>query len=155
MYTIESCGRARPLVVAPGADTPGALLSLSQRWTQDAGLEVRKYTYYEPASRGLDILGLLSDLKGAPERSLFLLHACAHNPTGVDPTFEQWQEIAAVMKAKKHIAFFDCAYQGFASGDPTRDAAAIRYVRLFVWATWSPEPPVSYTNTCHLSPVCL
>jgi aspartate aminotransferase len=94
---------------------------------QDAGLEVRKYTYYEPASRGLDILGLLSDLKGAPERSLFLLHACAHNPTGVDPTFEQWQEIATVMKAKKHIAFFDCAYQGFASGDPTRDAAAIRY----------------------------
>lgn len=96
---------------------------------QDAGLEVRKYAYYEPASRGLDFSGLISDLKGAPERSLFLLHACAHNPTGVDPTFEQWQEISEVMKAKNHIAFFDCAYQGFASGDPTRDAAAIRYVR--------------------------
>ncbi|GAB9466011.1 Aspartate aminotransferase, mitochondrial precursor [Globisporangium polare] len=94
---------------------------------KDAGLEVRKYAYYEPASRGLDFSGLISDLKGAPERSLFLLHACAHNPTGVDPTFEQWQEISEVMKAKNHIAFFDCAYQGFASGDPTRDAAAIRY----------------------------
>jgi aspartate aminotransferase len=94
---------------------------------KDAGMEVRKYTYYEPASRGLDFSGLISDLKGAPERSVFLLHACAHNPTGVDPTFEQWQEISEVMKSKNHIAFFDCAYQGFASGDATRDAAAIRY----------------------------
>lgn len=103
--------------------------------TQDAGLEVRKYAYYEPASRGLDFSGLISDLKGAPESSLFLLHACAHNPTGVDPTFEQWQEISEVMKAKNHIAFFDCAYQGFASGDPTRDAAAIRYVRYALACT--------------------
>jgi len=94
---------------------------------KDAGMEVRKYTYYEPASRGLDFSGLISDLKGAPERSVFLLHACAHNPTGVDPTFEQWQEISDVMKSKNHIAFFDCAYQGFASGDANRDAAAIRH----------------------------
>lgn len=94
---------------------------------RDAGLEVRKYAYYEPASRGLDFSGLLSDLKGAPNGSLFLLHACAHNPTGVDPTLEQWQEIADVMKSKEHIAFFDCAYQGFASGDANRDAAAIRH----------------------------
>jgi aspartate aminotransferase len=54
------------------------------------------------------------------------LHACAHNPTGVDPTPEQWREIAGIMKAKKHFPFFDTAYQGFASGDLDRDAGAIR-----------------------------
>lgn len=59
----------------------------------------------------------------------FLLHACAHNPTGCDPTMEEWKQISQAMKAKNHLAFFDCAYQGFASGDAEKDAAAIR---LFV-----------------------
>ncbi|RKP25637.1 pyridoxal phosphate-dependent transferase, partial [Syncephalis pseudoplumigaleata] len=58
-----------------------------------------------------------------------VLHACAHNPTGVDPTEEQWQQVADVMAAKGHFPFFDCAYQGFATGDVDRDARAIR---LFV-----------------------
>jgi len=58
---------------------------------------------------------------------VFLLHACAHNPTGVDPTAEQWEKIAEIMLAKKHYAFFDCAYQGFASGDLDRDSSAVRY----------------------------
>ncbi|KAH9127447.1 hypothetical protein LEN26_002326 [Aphanomyces euteiches] len=93
---------------------------------KDAGLEVKRYAYFEPASRGLDFSGLLSDLKGAPSKSVFLLHACAHNPTGVDPSPEQWKEISAVMKEKEHVVFFDCAYQGFASGDADRDAAALR-----------------------------
>lgn len=57
---------------------------------------------------------------------MFLLHACAHNPTGVDPTLEQWREISAALKARDHVVFFDCAYQGFASGDADEDAAAIR-----------------------------
>jgi aspartate aminotransferase len=56
-----------------------------------------------------------------------LLHACAHNPTGVDPTEQQWKVIASVFLAKKHYAFFDSAYQGFASGDLDRDATAVRY----------------------------
>jgi len=56
-----------------------------------------------------------------------MFHACAHNPTGVDPTMEQWKEISAGMKAKGHITFFDSAYQGFASGDAEKDAAAVRY----------------------------
>ncbi|KAG9409848.1 Aspartate aminotransferase, mitochondrial [Aphanomyces cochlioides] len=93
---------------------------------KDAGLEVKRYAYFEPASRGLDFSGMLSDLKGAPSKSVFLLHACAHNPTGVDPSAEQWKEISAVMKEKEHVVFFDCAYQGFASGDADRDAAALR-----------------------------
>ncbi|KAJ7285955.1 aspartate amino-transferase [Mycena rebaudengoi] len=63
----------------------------------------------------------------APDRSVFLLHGCAHNPTGVDPTPEQWKSIAEVMILKKHYAFLDCAYQGFASGDLDKDAWALRY----------------------------
>lgn len=56
-----------------------------------------------------------------------MLHACAHNPTGVDPTQEQWKQIADIFVEKGHFAFFDCAYQGFASGDLDRDAWAVRH----------------------------
>lgn len=65
--------------------------------------------------------------QAAPSGSIILLHACAHNPTGVDPTAEQWAQIAQVIKEKTHFPFFDCAYQGFASGDLDADAAAVRY----------------------------
>ena len=68
-----------------------------------------------------------STIEQAPEGSIILLHACAHNPTGVDPTREQWKEIAKIVKSKKHFPFFDCAYQGFASGDLENDAWAVRY----------------------------
>lgn len=51
-----------------------------------------------------------------PEQSIILLHACAHNPTGVDPRPEQWQELSQLIKKKKLFPFFDMAYQGFASG---------------------------------------
>jgi aspartate aminotransferase len=70
---------------------------------------------------------MLSGLRSAPEGSIILLHACAHNPTGVDPTREQWKEIAEVVRARRHFPFFDCAYQGFASGDLNNDAWAVRY----------------------------
>lgn len=66
-------------------------------------------------------------MNNAKEGNIVLLHACAHNPTGVDPTFEQWKQIAEVMKKKKLVPYFDSAYQGFASGDIIRDAEAIRY----------------------------
>lgn len=92
----------------------------------NAGMDVRKYTYLDRKTQGLDFEGMLKDIDAAPERSVFLLHACAHNPTGVDPSVEQWKEISQAMKAKNHLAFFDSAYQGFASGDAERDAAAIR-----------------------------
>jgi aspartate/tyrosine/aromatic aminotransferase len=65
----------------------------------------------------LDFSGMLEDLNNIPSESIILLHACAHNPSGFDPTKEQWQAIAAVMKKKKHFPFFDNAYQGFASGE--------------------------------------
>ena len=66
-------------------------------------------------------------MKAAPEKSIVLLHACAHNPTGVDPTPEQWKEISDIVKEKQLFPFFDMAYQGFASGDTARDAFAVRY----------------------------
>ena len=70
---------------------------------------------------------MLSTLKSAPEGSIILLHACAHNPTGVDPTQDQWKEIASIMKQRQQFPFFDCAYQGFASGSLSTDNWAIRH----------------------------
>lgn len=57
---------------------------------------------------------------------MFILHACAHNPTGIDPTPEQWARVGSAIQDRGHFAFFDCAYQGFASGDLDNDAHAIR-----------------------------
>ncbi|KAF8078050.1 aspartate amino-transferase [Lyophyllum atratum] len=94
---------------------------------KNVGIEPVDYPYYDPKTIGLDYNGFIGALQNAPERSVFLLHACAHNPTGVDPTEEQWKAVAEVMLAKKHFAFFDCAYQGFASGDLDRDAWAFRH----------------------------
>ncbi|KAJ7685079.1 aspartate amino-transferase [Mycena polygramma] len=94
---------------------------------KNVGIEPVEYPYYDPKTIGLDFTGFVDTLKTAPDRSVFLLHACAHNPTGVDPTTEQWSAIADVMIAKKHYAFLDCAYQGFASGDLDKDAWAVRH----------------------------
>ncbi|KAL4265940.1 Aspartate aminotransferase [Pleurotus pulmonarius] len=94
---------------------------------RNVGIEPVDYPYYDPTTIGLDYKGFIKSLETAPPRSVFLLHACAHNPTGVDPTQEQWKAIADVMLAKNHYAFFDCAYQGFASGDLDNDAWAVRH----------------------------
>ncbi|KAJ1788054.1 hypothetical protein LPJ59_005608 [Coemansia sp. RSA 2399] len=93
---------------------------------QTAGHEVREYRYCNYETLGLDIDGLLADLRAAPKGQIVVLHACAHNPTGIDPTPEQWQQIADAMEEREHFPFFDCAYQGFATGDVDRDAYAIR-----------------------------
>ncbi|KAH9952154.1 aspartate amino-transferase [Amylocystis lapponica] len=90
------------------------------------GVTPLTYPYYDAQTIGLAFPALLAALRGAPARSVFLLHACAHNPTGVDPTRAQWGEIAEVVLARGHYAFFDCAYQGFASGDLDGDAWAVR-----------------------------
>jgi aspartate aminotransferase len=93
---------------------------------EDGGCVVKKYKYYDPKTIGLNFSGMLDDVNAAQDGSIFMLHACAHNPTGVDPTVEQWKEISALFKKKNHLAFFDCAYQGFASGNPETDAASLR-----------------------------
>ncbi|KAG8928059.1 aspartate transaminase aat1 [Tulasnella sp. 418] len=94
---------------------------------RDSGLEVKGYRYFDKATVGLDFKGLIEDLKNAPSKSIVLLHACAHNPTGIDPTPEQWKEISDVVKEKELFPFFDMAYQGFASGNTNRDAFALRH----------------------------
>jgi aspartate aminotransferase len=88
---------------------------------------IRKYRYWSKDSRGLDFNGMIEDFNNAPAGAVVVLHACAHNPTGVDPTKEQWAKIADVMIEKKLFPFFDCAYQGFASGDLDSDAWSVRY----------------------------
>ena len=93
----------------------------------NVGLPTKDYPYFDKSTNGLDFEAMKASIAAAPERSIILLHPCAHNPTGVDPTLDQWKELAAVMKQKNHFPFFDTAYQGFASGDLSHDAAAIRY----------------------------
>ncbi|CAA3031300.1 aspartate aminotransferase, cytoplasmic [Olea europaea subsp. europaea] len=94
-----------------------------------AGLSVKTFRYYDPVTRGLNFQGLLEDLRSAPSGAIVLLHACAHNPTGVDPTPQQWEQIRQLMRSKALLPFFDSAYQGFASGNLDADAHS---VRLFV-----------------------
>lgn len=73
------------------------------------------------------LLGVLPFQQAAPEQAIVLLHACAHNPTGIDPTDAQWTEISDIVKEKKLFPFFDMAYQGFASGSTAKDAFALRH----------------------------
>jgi aromatic-amino-acid transaminase len=81
-----------------------------------AGFPVKEYRYYDPATRGVDFAGMKADLLTMPPRSIVVLHACCHNPTGADLTPAQWQEIVAAIQERDLVAFIDMAYQGFADG---------------------------------------
>ncbi|EFX06679.1 aspartate aminotransferase [Grosmannia clavigera kw1407] len=91
------------------------------------GLEARMYPYFDPVTRGVDFAGMLQALEQADEGDVVLLHACAHNPTGADPTPQQWRQVADLCERRKLVPFFDLAYQGFASGDVATDAWAVRH----------------------------
>jgi aspartate aminotransferase len=97
---------------------------------QAAGLRTHEYTYLDTdTGTSLDMPGLLADLKDpnvVPDGAVVLLHACAHNPTGIDPTQDQWRDIANVFQARDLKPLFDSAYQGYASGDLETDAFPIR-----------------------------
>ncbi|PWW71733.1 PLP-dependent transferase [Tuber magnatum] len=93
----------------------------------NVGLPLASYPYFSAETKGLDFEGLQAALESAANGSIILFHACAHNPTGVDPTRDQWVRIAEIIRKKHHFPFFDCAYQGFASGDLANDAWAVRY----------------------------
>ena len=94
---------------------------------KQCGLEVRQYRYYDRKNNKLDMNGMIQDLSRAMDGSIVVLHACAHNPTGCDPSLEEWKELISVISNKSHIAFFDAAYLGFASGDAEADAQPFRY----------------------------
>lgn len=70
---------------------------------------------------------MIESLDRAPEPSVIVLQVCAHNPTGIDPTQDDWKRIAEIIRVRGHFPLFDCAYQGFASGDLERDSWACRY----------------------------
>lgn len=91
------------------------------------GITTGTYRYWDAVNKCLDYEGMCADLSAAPRGSVILLHACAHNPTGVDPTKEQWKGIAKVMRENGLLPWFDSAYQGFASGSLEEDAWAIRF----------------------------
>eukprot|EP00929_Paragymnodinium_shiwhaense_P122076 TRINITY_DN94618_c0_g1_i1.p1 TRINITY_DN94618_c0_g1~~TRINITY_DN94618_c0_g1_i1.p1 ORF type:complete len:427 (+),score=89.78 TRINITY_DN94618_c0_g1_i1:54-1334(+) len=91
---------------------------------QRAGLEVGTYSYYKPETRALDFEGMVADLEGLPKGTAVLLHSCAHNPTGVDPTPEQWEKVVETCRSRQLLPILDNAYQGYASGDLARDGHA-------------------------------
>eukprot|EP00056_Hartaetosiga_gracilis_P001814 m.47806 g.47806 ORF g.47806 m.47806 type:complete len:428 (+) comp10793_c0_seq3:90-1373(+) len=111
-----------------------------------SGLSFSEFRYITP-SNTLDINGMLEDLNNMEDGSVVLLHACAHNPTGVDPTSDQWSDIADVFEKKNLLPFFDMAYQGFASGDCDRDAFA---VRMFAERDLKPLVAQSYSKNLGL-----
>ncbi|KAL1861095.1 hypothetical protein Plec18170_001610 [Paecilomyces lecythidis] len=94
----------------------------------------RLYPYYNPTDGSLDFEGMMSTLESdAVDGDVVILHACAHNPTGIDPTCQQWGSLAQLFKRKQLFAFFDCAYQGFATGDVDADAWAIRHFQRILF----------------------
>ena len=92
---------------------------------ESAGFKVNSYPYYDAETRGLDFNGMLETLKRLPARSIVVLHACCHNPTGVDLSDEQWPLVIDVVAQAGLVPFLDFAYQGFGEGIEA-DAFAVR-----------------------------
>jgi aromatic-amino-acid transaminase len=83
---------------------------------EGAGFTVENYAYYDAATRGVNFAGMKAALATMPAKSIVVLHACCHNPTGADLTAAQWAEVVAAIKERNLVAFIDMAYQGFADG---------------------------------------
>ncbi len=92
---------------------------------EGAGFTVNTYPYYDAATGGLKFAEMLATFKTLPEQSIVLLHACCHNPTGVDLSAAQWAELVPVIQSRRLLPYLDIAYQGFGDGIE-EDAAAIR-----------------------------
>jgi aromatic-amino-acid transaminase len=135
LITVQALGGTGALKV--GADflkrlLPDAVVAISDpSWEnhralfEAAGFPVRSYRYYDAASHGVNRAGLLEDLKALPARSVVVLHACCHNPTGVDLTLDDWKAVLEVLREREHVPFLDIAYQGFGDGID-QDAEAVR-----------------------------
>jgi len=133
--TIQSVGSSGGLKV--GADfiarwLPGSAVWVSEpSWEnhrsmfEGAGIAVHGYPYYDPATGGLDFAAMCETLRGLPRRSVVLLHACCHNPTGVDLSRGQWDVLIPILAERELLAYIDLAYQGFGDGI-AEDAYAVR-----------------------------
>ena len=124
--TVHTPGGTAALRV--GADFLHQALPKARIWVSDptwanhrgvfeaAGFPVHTYTYYDAGEKALDFERMRSDLERIPGDDVVLLHVCCHNPTGVDPSHEQWQEIATIARRRRWMPLLDFAYQGFGSG---------------------------------------
>ena len=133
--TIQSVGSSGGLKV--GADFIKRYFPDSEVWVSDptwdnhrsmfegAGITVRTYPYYDAATGGVRFADMLATLRGLPAKTVVLLHACCHNPTGVDLTHAQWDELIPVLKERQLLPYLDLAYQGFGDGI-AEDAYAVR-----------------------------
>ena len=139
VITVQTLGGTGGLKI--GADFLRRLLPQAQVWISDpswenhralfetAGFTVNTYPYYDPASRGTNFAGMTNSLNTLPAGSIVVLHACCHNPTGVDLSPEQWSEVIDIVVARRLMPFVDIAYQGFgdaidADGEVVRRFAA-------------------------------
>lgn len=135
VVTVQAVGGTGALKI--GADflkrlAPGAVVAISDpSWEnhralfETAGFPVQNYRYYDAASNDVNRAGMLEDLNSLPSGSIVVLHACCHNPTGVDLSLDDWKNVLEVVKAKGHVPFLDMAYQGFGDGI-AEDAFAVR-----------------------------
>ena len=133
--TIQSVGSSGGLKV--GADFIARWLPGSAVWVSDpswenhrsmfegAGLAVHSYPYYHPRTGGLAFDAMCAALRALPPKSVVLLHACCHNPTGVDLTSAQWDALVPILAERDLLAYLDLAYQGFGDGI-VEDAYAVR-----------------------------
>jgi len=166
--TIQSVGSSGGLKV--GADFIASHFKGSQVWVSDptwdnhrsmfegAGLQVNTYPYYDPATGGLKFAQMLETLRGLPARSVVLLHACCHNPTGVDLTRAQWDQLIPVLRERELLPYLDLAYQGFGDGIQ-EDAYAVRAlasagVSFFIANSFSKSMSVYGERCGALSVVC-
>ncbi|MBK6601094.1 MAG: aspartate/tyrosine/aromatic aminotransferase [Betaproteobacteria bacterium] len=108
---------------------------------EGAGFIVNHYAYYDPATRGLDFTAMQADLQRIPVGSIVVLHACCHNPTGVDPSESQWTTIIELVRSRGLIPFIDIAYQGFNEGLESDGAVVRRFAAtpgpLFIASSFS------------------
>ncbi|KAF9890613.1 hypothetical protein FE257_005744 [Aspergillus nanangensis] len=119
---IKSCQSSLPKVYIPEPTWSNHHLIFST-----LGYQCHEFQYYDPSTRALDFSSYLFMLNSVDPGSIVILHACAHNPTGLDPTPQQWKEIGGIMKRRQLFPLFDAAYLGFNSGDFEQDAFALRY----------------------------
>src|SRR5918996_2966961 len=136
IVTVQALGGTGGLKI--GADflkhiNPGAEVWISEpSWEnhkqlfEAAGFTVKSYTYYDSTTRGLDFDGMQRALNGIPGGSVVVLHACCHNPTGVDLDKDRWGAVLEIVRSKGLVPFLDLAYQGFADG-LEEDAYAARF----------------------------
>ena len=97
----------------------------------DAGFEVKKYTYYNAENKSLNFEGMLASMQQIPAGDIVILHACCHNPSGIDPTLDQWKQVAQLINDKKLLPLMDFAYQGLGRG-LEEDAEGLRTVAAAV-----------------------